>query len=329
MKAAILRDVKDLRVEEIEEPSITPPGYVKVAIKAVGICGSDVHYYKEGAIGTFVLRQPMILGHEVGGTVVEAGAGVDIPVGTVVALEPGIPCGQCSHCRSGHYNLCPDVKFFATPPVDGAMTKYVVHPAAYTFAAEGLTPEEASLAEPLSVGIYASRQADVHLGHRVAILGAGPVGILTALAVYSEGGTVSVFDVQEKRVQFARELGFSAFAFKQGPDVQYDRVIDCSGNGDAIQWGQSVVRPGGKLVLVGMGSKESMQVDGLDLALRGISVQGIFRYANTFPAAIELIRRHRQQLSAFTEQRISLDELPEYLAREEYLRHLKTIVTLE
>lgn len=328
MKAAVLKAVKELTIEDIPEPQAVPAGQVRVAVKAVGICGSDVHYYREGAIGSFVLENPMILGHEVGGVVEAVGEGVDIPVGAVVALEPGIPCGHCEHCRAGRYNLCPDVQFFATPPVDGAMTSIVNHPAAFTFVADGLTPEEASLAEPMSVGISASRMAGIHLGTHVAVLGAGPVGVLTALAANAEGGTVDVFDVQEARIATAKEIGLSGYLFGQSPRSEYDVVIDCSGNRNAIQWGQSVVKRGGKLVLVGMGSEESMQINGLDLCLREISVQGIFRYANTFPAAIELIKRNRDKLTGFTQTKIGLDELPAYLEQEKYLQSLKTIVMI-
>ncbi len=329
MKAAVLRGVRELAIEQIPETSVTPPGFVKVAVKAVGICGSDVHYYNEGAIGSFVLTSPMVLGHEVGGIIEEVGEGVNLPVGAVVALEPGIPCGICDQCRSGHYNLCPDVKFFATPPNDGAMTSSVLHPSSFTFVADGLTPEEASLAEPMSVGIYAVLQADIHLGDHIAVLGAGPVGLLTALAAYAEGATVTVFDVLADRVRFAQEFGFDASLFQERGGMQYDKVIECSGNGDAITWAQSAVRNGGKLVLVGMGSRESMVLDGLDLTLRGVSVEGIFRYSNTFPAAIELIRRNRDRLSAFTKKQIHLEELPKYLADDEYKHYLKTIVSID
>jgi L-iditol 2-dehydrogenase len=328
MKAAVLKNVRNLAIEEIPEPQAVPPGYVRVAVKAVGICGSDVHYYREGAIGSFVLRDPMILGHEVGGVVDAVGEGVTIPVGTVVALEPGIPCMSCEHCRTGRYNLCPDVKFFATPPIDGAMTSFVNHPEEFTFPAEGLTPEEASLAEPMSVGISAVRQARIHLGLRAAILGAGPVGVLTAFAANAEGANVVLFDVQEERVAIAKQLGFSAYLFGEGPSEEYDVVIDCSGNKQAIEWGQSVVKRGGKLILVGMGSEESMRINGLDLCLREVSVQGIFRYANTFPAAIELIRRNKDKLSLFTQTKIDLEDLPTYLEQEKYLQSLKTIISL-
>lgn len=328
MKAAVLRGVRDLAIEDIAEPTDIPKGYVKVAVKAVGICGSDVHYYKEGAIGSFVLHHPMVLGHEVGGVVVEVGEDVHIPVGSVVALEPGIPCGQCKHCRTGNYNLCPDVHFFATPPVDGAMTKYVLHPAAYTFIADGLTPEEASLAEPLSVGIYAARKAEIHIGQRVAVLGAGPVGLLTALAVASEGADVAVFDVQPDRVDAAVAMGLPAQLFSSERDDAYDSVIDCTGNHQALEWAQRSVQPGGNLILVGMGSRESMMIDGLALSIRGVSIHGIFRYTNTFEAAIALIRRHREQLSMFTKQQISLEQLPTYLEHDEQAKYLKTIVTI-
>ncbi len=327
MKAAVLKGIRDLVIEEVLEPTSLAPGMVRVEVKAVGICGSDVHYYQEGAIGSFVLESPMILGHEVGGIVVATGEGVSIPVGAVVALEPGIPCQHCRHCKSGEYNLCPDVSFFATPPVDGAMTRYVDHPAEYTFLADGLTPDEASLAEPMSVGVYGVRKANIHLGDSVAIMGAGPVGLLTALAAESEGGRVQLFDVVKERVEFARRLGFEARLFGE-TGTEYDVVMDCSGNKNALEFAVGHVRRGGKLVLIGMGTKEGMQLSGLDLCLRGISVEGIFRYANTFPAAIELIRRHREKLAEFTKVHISLDELPDYLSTGRYKESLKTIVDI-
>lgn len=330
MKAAVLQGVEDLVIKDIPEPQKVPPGHVKVAVKAVGICGSDVHYYREGAIGSFVLRDAMVLGHEVGGIVVEAGSGTNIPIGSVVALEPGIPCGVCPFCRAGQYNLCAEMKFFATPPVDGAMTQFVVHPSHYTHVATGLSPEQACLAEPLSVGIYATRQSSIHIGDKVAILGAGAVGLLTALSATSEGGEVTVYDIQEKRVQLGVEMGLHAKIFSEERDsVAYDVVIDCTGNKEAILWAQRAVRRGGKLVLVGMGKTEHMRIDGLDLTLRGISVHGIFRYANTFPAALRLIKQHQNELSIFTRQQIHLEDLPSYLRENKQADYLKTIVMID
>ncbi|MCY0880896.1 MAG: alcohol dehydrogenase catalytic domain-containing protein, partial [Firmicutes bacterium] len=157
MKSAVLFAPHDIQIVERPEPQATPAGYVRVKVKAVGVCGSEIHYYESGRIGDHVLRSPMVIGHEIGGIVEEVGSEVpsSLRPGTVVALEPGIPCGACTFCRKGEYNFCPQIQFFATPPVDGAMQEVILHPAAYTFVADPLTVEEAALAEPLSVGVYA------------------------------------------------------------------------------------------------------------------------------------------------------------------------------
>ncbi|WP_258111685.1 NAD(P)-dependent alcohol dehydrogenase [Alicyclobacillus sp. SP_1] len=329
MKAAILRGKNDLVIGDVlDPPNIVPEGFVKVAVKAVGICGSDVHYYQHGAIGDFVLQEPMILGHEIGGIVETVGAGVQFNIGEVVALEPGIPCRQCTQCRSGQYNLCESIRFFATPPVDGAMTSYVIHPADFTFRTNGLTVEEACLAEPMSVGIYATRQASIHLGQEVFVMGAGPVGLMTAMACLAEGANVRIFDVQEERVRMARELGMVAEVFNSGRKIRSDVVIDCTGNESAIAWGQHSVKAGGKLILVGMGTKDGMKLDGLDLTLRGISVRGIFRYANTFPAAIQLIHKYRDKMKLFLSNKIPFEAVPKYFLDGNFNSHIKTIVSL-
>ncbi len=327
MKAAVLRAKGDLVIEEVRAPESIPQGYVRVKVGAVGLCGSDVHYYTHGRIGDFVLKAPMVLGHEVGGTIDGVGDGVELPVGAVVALEPGLPCGLCHPCRRGDYNLCAEVKFFATPPVDGALAEYVLHPAAYTFLAEGLDSKQAALAEPLSVGVYAVRRAGIALGMTVAVVGAGPVGVLTALAAEGQGGDVQLFDVRRDRVDQAVEMGFNAQLIETRPHRDYDVVIDCSGSAGGLGFAQDHLARGGTLVLVGLGEEGDMQLNGLKISTRGWSVQGIFRYANTFPAAIHLIRRYRQRLEPFTQHGISVDQLSQYLAEKSYLRVLKTMVT--
>ncbi|MCL6632420.1 MAG: zinc-binding dehydrogenase, partial [Alicyclobacillus herbarius] len=189
-------------------------------------------------------------------------------------------------------------------------------------------PEEASLAEPLSVGIAAVRKAQLHLGARVLVLGAGPVGLLTALAADAEGARVTLCDIQENRLQVAQRFGFATLTFDAERQEQFDVVIDCSGSGPAVAWGQKAVRPGGRIVLVGMGAPGAVQLDGLDLCLREVSVQGVFRYANTFPAAIELLRRRQDVLEVFTEHRIPLADLPECLRSGAHRQYVKTLVTL-
>src|SRR5215203_6438135 len=166
--SAVLYGPHDVRIEDrpVPEPA---PGQVLVEIAAIGICGSDVHYYEHGRIGDYVVRDPMIIGHESAGTVVDVGDGVDRNrVGELVALEPGVPCRSCTQCLRGRYNLCPRIVFFATPPVDGSISHYVAIDAAFAHSAlPGLTAEQAAMAEPVSVGIWAARKGAITAGDRV------------------------------------------------------------------------------------------------------------------------------------------------------------------
>src|SRR5512141_2535439 len=183
MQTAVLHRAHDLRLEERPIPR-PGPDEVLVAIRAVGVCGSDVHYWHEGRIGDFVVQAPLVLGHECAGVVVESGAEVtSLAPGDRVALEPGVPCRRCPACKSGRYNLCPDVIFMATPPVDGAFAQYVVHPADFAYRLpDHASLEEGALLEPLSVGIHAARRAGVGLGDTVLVGGAGPIGLTALLA---------------------------------------------------------------------------------------------------------------------------------------------------
>lgn len=191
MRAAVLYGKKDIRIEEVEKPS-AGPGEVVVQIKAVGICGSDVHYYEEFRMGkTYEMVEPQILGHEPSGIVVETGEGVTgIKPGDRVAVEPGETCGRCRHCKSGHYNLCGDVRFLSTPGNKGAFAEYLVIGADMVFPIpDRMSYEVASLSEPLSVGIHACELAEVKPGDRLMILGGGPIGIMAAAAALAFGVT--------------------------------------------------------------------------------------------------------------------------------------------
>jgi L-iditol 2-dehydrogenase len=326
MRAAVLRGVHDLVVEERPDPvSPVAPGYARVRIQAVGLCGSDVHYYEAGRIGSFVVEAPMILGHEAGGVVEAVGPGVELPVGTVVAIEPGVPCGTCRWCRSGRYNLCPAVKFMATPPVDGAMVTWVDHPAAFLYPAEGLTPEVAALAEPLSVGMHAVRRAGISVGMDVGVMGAGPVGILAALAAETAGARPVVFDVVPDRIQAAQAMGFDARPFP--PDANaFDAVLECSGAEAAVAAAPRAAAPGGTVALIGLGTEAAMRVDGLTVGAKELNVVGIFRYANVYPASLAVLRRQRDRLAPLLARQIDLAELPAYLAANRHREAVKTIV---
>ena len=179
MKVAIMTDIQKM---DFEERPIPQPKDDEVLVKLdyVGICGSDLHYYETGAIGDYVVKPPFVLGHEPGGVVVEVGKDVKhLQVGDRVALEPGKTCGQCEFCKEGKYNLCPDVVFFATPPVDGVFQEYVAHEANLCFKLpDNVSTLEGALIEPLAVGFHAAIQGDAHLGQKAVVMGAGCIGLV-------------------------------------------------------------------------------------------------------------------------------------------------------
>ncbi len=328
MLAAVLHAPLDLRIESRPEPGALPPGFVRIAMRSVGICGSDVHYYKHGRIGDFVLHSPMVIGHEAAGIVVESSDDHDPLLGQVVALEPGIPCGQCIFCHTGRYNLCPSVSFLATPPVDGAMQQVLMYPTSFVYAAGELTPDEATLAEPLSVGIYAVRRCAVQLGEKVAVIGAGPIGVFAALAAEGQGATVVITDIDEHRRQAAEQAGLEAVRPNALESEGYAAVLECTGSQSGIREALRVAERAARIALIGMGTPESMAVNGLDVNIRGLQIQGIFRYANTYPAALALLKRYRKRLRPFLTTPIPLADLPKILGDPSSRPSLKTIVQM-
>src|SRR3954463_14050866 len=209
MKVAVLHAPGEIRIEERERPE-PGPREVLVQITAVGVCGSDVHYYEHGRIGPFVVDAPLILGHESAGRVVELGPGATKhAVGDRVTLEPGVPCGRCRECRAGRYNLCADVRFFATPPIDGAFADFVAIHEDFAFALpDSISDEAGALMEPLSVGIWACQKANVSAGDRVLVTGAGPIGLLAAQCARAFGATeIAVTDLNARRLSLAESTG--------------------------------------------------------------------------------------------------------------------------
>jgi L-iditol 2-dehydrogenase len=311
MRAAVLHPPGEIRIEERERPS-PGPREVLVQITAVGVCGSDVHYYEHGRIGPFVVEAPLVLGHESAGRVVELGDGASRhAVGDRVALEPGVPCGRCRECRAGRYNLCADVRFFATPPVDGAFAEYVTIHEDFAFALpESLSDEEGALMEPLSVGVWACRKAGVSAGDRVLVTGAGPIGQLAMQCALAFGATeVIVSDVNPHRLALARRTGATQTVTPGDDlDLDADALIECSGHPAALAAGIRALRPAGTAVLVGMGPEEEGTLPLSVIQAREIWVTGTFRYANTYPTAIALAASGRVDLKAIMSGRFQLEE---------------------
>lgn len=321
MKAAVLYKARDLRLEEVPTPEYGPDD-VLVKIGSVGICGSDVHYWRTGAIGDFVVKAPMILGHEVAGTVAEVGANVtSLKVGDRVALEPGVPCRRCEQCKTGRYNLCPDVRFFATPPVDGALSDYAVSPADFAYKIpDSLSLDAAALIEPLSVGIHACRRGNLTAGQSVLIAGAGPIG-LTSLAAARAFGATEIFisDVRPHRLEIAKKMG-ATHAFDAREDAEavvreatggrgVDLAVECAGAEPAFMSCLKTAKSGGAVVVVGLGDDSTYRVPMVELAVKELDLKGIFRYVYTYPAAINLLTSGAVDLDPMITHHFPLDEM--------------------
>lgn len=314
MRVSVLRSAGLVEVEERPIPR-PGPGEVLVAIGSVGVCGSDLHYYEHGRIGPYVVDAPLVLGHEAGGTVAAVGSDVaSLEVGQRVSIEPGVPCRDCAQCLAGRYNLCPRIRFFATPPVDGAFAEFVVMPESFVYPIpDSLSDDAAGLLEPLSVGVWACMRAGVGPQSRVLVTGAGPIGLIAAQTARAYGAAeVWITDVNPHRLAVAAELGFTAIDVSATPlseaGVEADVLFECSGNEQATNDAIRAVGRAGRVVLVGMGGDE-LRLPLSYIQDREITMTGAFRYANTWPTAISLAASGRVQLNRLVTGHYGLEDV--------------------
>ncbi|GAB1868173.1 Sorbitol dehydrogenase [Camponotus japonicus] len=305
---AILYAVNDLRLENtsIEEPE---DNEVLIEMGCVGICGSDVHYFVNGRIGDFILKKPMIIGHESSGTVAKLGKNVkNLKVGDRVGIEPGVPCRICNFCKEGRYNLCKDMAFCATPPVHGSLRRFYKHAADFCFKLpDHVSLEEGALLEPLAVGVHACKRSEININSKVLILGAGPIGLVTLLVAKAMGANkVVITDVTEHKLKMAKKLGADdTYLFRKDSsekDVVADihaifndepnRTIDASGAQASIRLAILATKSGGIVTLVGMGPPE-IQIPLINAASREVDIRGVFRYVNNYNDALELVASGR------------------------------------
>ncbi len=299
---AYMNGPNTMSYKEIPMP-IAEDSEVVVQIEYCGICGSDLHYYEYGRIGDYIVDGEFTLGHEVAGTIVEVGHGIqDLKVGDRVALEPGVGCGQCEMCKQGKYNLCPDVVFFATPPVQGALQNYVKHPANMCFKLpENVSTKAGALVEPLAVGLHACRQGGVTLGDSVVILGAGCIGLVTLMSAKALGASnIIVVDLFEKRLEFAKKLGANHVinasredVFQSVKDIFGERgadvVLETAGSAKTIYQTPFLAKHGGTVVLVGISVKSDLTYNFSQIMAKELTIKSVFRYRNLYPIAINAI----------------------------------------
>lgn len=314
---AVLDDVRSIVVEDREVPE-PAAGQVLVEVAAVSVCGSDVHYYERGRIGDFIVGAPLVLGHEASGVVAAHGPGVESPaVGTRVAVEPQQTCGRCEQCRRGRYNLCPRVRFFATPPVDGAFAEYVTIDAERAHPIpDAISDEAAALLEPLAVAVHACEKARVSPGMRVLVSGAGPVGLLCLQVALARGASrVTVTDINPRRLAVAERLGATetidestrAGLEPDGPEQEAiaEAVLECTGVLEAIQTSVRRAAPAATVVVIGMGGSLGAPLD--IVQSRELWLTGVFRYAHAYPAAIALASAGKIVLDELVTSRHDLD----------------------
>ncbi|MFI0767112.1 L-idonate 5-dehydrogenase [Streptomyces sp. NPDC021218] len=295
----------DLRIEELPEPE-PAPGQALVAIRYGGICGSDLHYHRHGGVGDFRLQEPMVLGHEVVGTVVAYGEGATGPatgpaVGTPVAIHPATPCGVCPECCDGRANVCRDTRYLGsaarTPHVQGGFASRIAVPAAQLRALpEGLEPRRAALAEPLAVALHAVRRAGAVKGRHVLVTGAGPIGCLTIAAARAAGAaTITATDLLPRALEFAAAAGATACvraddpADPNWPSEEMDVAIEASGVAAGLDTCLRRVRRGGVVVQLGMLPPGQSPFAGNLLVAREIELRGALRFHAEFDDALRLL----------------------------------------
>ena len=302
MEALVLERKGELSLRDIDLPLAVGPHDVKIAIHTVGICASDVHYYEYGRIGPYVVKEPMVLGHEAAGTIIESGAQVKhLKPGDRVCMEPGIPDSNSRATRLGIYNLDPAVRFWATPPVHGCLTLCVIHPAAYTFKLpENVSFAEGAMVEPLAVGMHAAVKAKIKPGDLAVVTGAGPIGIVTALAALAGGcSQVVLTDVQQPKLDLAAKLGpirpvnVVKESLRQVIDELTDGwgadlVFEATGAAAAIQKVHEPLAPGGRIIFVGM-PVAPVPLDIVSLCAKEAQIETVFRYAHVYPRALALM----------------------------------------
>lgn len=303
MKALLLRKTRDLAIEDINVYQTMGDNDVRIHITNVGICGSDIHYYLRGGIGEYIVKEPMILGHEASGVVTSVGSGVaDLKAGDRVCMEPGIPTANSRESREGFYNLDPDLTFWATPPVHGCLCEEVVHPASLTFKLpDNVSQAEGAMVEPLAIGMQAATRAQIKPGDTALVLGCGTIGIVTALSALA-GGCSKVFisDIKSSKLKitdhyeniFPIDLNTESIeevlqtaTSGRGADV----VFETTGSSAVFNTVHTFAAPRGTIVLIGIPASGKAEISITGCQAKELRLETIFRYAHMYQRSVDLI----------------------------------------
>ncbi len=321
MKAIVIHGARDLRIED--RPALMPgEGEVQVALAAGGICGSDLHYYNHGGFGAIRLKEPMILGHEVAGHVTALGAGVTgLAVGQLVSVSPSRPCGACGYCQKGQHNHCMNMRFYGSampfPHIQGAFQEVLVADATQCTPADGLTPGEAAMAEPLAVTLHATRRAGEMLGKSVLVTGCGPIGVLSILAARRAGaGHIVATDLSGFTLAMAKSVGadevvnmandtdgLRRFTADKGT---FDVLYECSGAAPALAAGIAAMRPRGVILQLGLGGDMTLPM--MAITAKELDLRGSFRFHTEFATGVALMQKRLIDVKPLLTHTVPLDQ---------------------
>ncbi len=324
MRASRLHGIRNLRLEDLPRPS-PGPGEVLLKVATVGVCGSDAHYYLHGRIGSQVVTGPIIMGHEFSARISELGPGVEgLAVGQLVTVDPGISCGRCEPCLHGHPNLCPNVRFCGTPPIDGVFAEYTLMPAENCYPLpEGFGPIQGAMLEPLGIAIHTVDLAHLKPGQTVAVLGAGPIGLLIAAVAKAAGASeIYMTEPLAHRRQFALDYIADVVLNPEDLDVVaeikhltrgrgVDVAFEAAGAPETPQQAAAVARIGGKVIITGIPADDAMVMNASTVRQKGLTIKLVRRMKHTYPRAIRLVQTGMVDVISLATHRFPLDRIDE------------------
>jgi L-iditol 2-dehydrogenase len=325
MKAMMLTGIRQMMMKEIAEPKITRPNEVKIKMSVVGICGSDIHYYTQGQIGTQVVEYPFTVGHEGAGIVVETGRDVKrVKAGDAIAIEPAMPCWECDQCLSGRHHTCRKLRFLGCPgQAEGCLMEYIVMPEESCFPLSGtLTPDQGAISEPLAIGVYAVKKSGGVNGLDIGILGYGPIGMSVMLAARAErAGSFTVTDKIQPRLAIALKEGATslfnpleedfASMLKQHHPLGLDVVFECCGQQEAFDQAVDILKPGGRLIVVGIPEFDRWSMSVELTRRKEISLQFIRRQVDCVETALTQMGNGQIDVSNMVTHRFPLSATKE------------------
>jgi L-iditol 2-dehydrogenase len=322
MKAMMLTGIRRMEMKDIPTPDLSNDHEVKIRMSVVGVCGSDIHYYVSGKIGSQVVQYPFAVGHEGAGIVVETGAAVTrVKPGDRIAIEPAMPCWECDQCKSGRHHTCRKLRFLGCPgQADGCLMEYIVMPETSCIAIDrNLSLDEAAISEPLAIGVYAVKKSIPMAGSTIGILGSGPIGMSVFLAAKAEGcSRVYMTDRLDGRLQTVKQSGAFYTGNIENEDVtqqilqqeplMLDAVFECCGKQEALDQAFQLIKPGGKIMIVGIPEFDNWRVPS-DIARRKeITIQNIRRQVDCVEQALHYMSAGSIDVGPMATHRFSFSE---------------------